>query len=60
LTRYTSAGSSSIIDNDLVQIVKDVPVPTRPVWLLYRKDWKPTAVQRLFLQLTLEFAERVG
>jgi len=56
---WASAGSSSNLYSDLVEIDMHIPDSERPVWLLYRKDWEPTAVQRLFLELVSKYANLI-
>lgn len=50
---WAGAAGTSILGDGLVEIEKDIPAPSRPVWLIYRADWEPTGVQRLFLELAL-------
>lgn len=57
---WAGAGSSSILNSGLVEIDRTIPASDRPVWLLHRKDWEPTAVQRLFLELVLKDAREIG
>jgi DNA-binding transcriptional LysR family regulator len=53
---WAGAADTSILGDGLVEIEKEIPVPSRPVWLIYRSDWEPTGAQRLFLDLALEQA----
>lgn len=50
---WAGAAKTSILGDGLVEIEKNIPSPSRPVWLICRTDWEPTGAQRLFLELVL-------
>lgn len=57
---WAGTATTSTLGNGLVEIEKDIPAPSRPVWFIYRTDWEPTGAQRLLLELVLAQANMLN